>query len=276
MTKTHLLLVAIIGLFIGCNTPEKGNSSEKVDLSEGRTLVWSEEFEIDGLPDSTKWSYDLGDGCPNICGWGNQEEQYYTDNAKNARVENGQLIIEAHQESIETREYTSARLTTKGKGDWKYGLIEVRAKLQRGVGSWSAIWMLPTEKAYGGWPRSGEIDIMEHVGYNADSIYGTVHTQTYNHTKGTQKGGALLVEDGEAAFHVYGINWTEEKIQFYVDDEIYFTFKNDKATSDEWPFDQPFHLILNTAIGGSWGGSRGIDKESFPQKMEIDYIRVYE
>jgi beta-glucanase (GH16 family) len=280
MTKNYLLLIVISWLFVQCNTTvEKETIEEKqeiTDLSEGRQLIWSDEFDVNGLPDSTKWGYDVGNGCPN-CGWGNNEAQYYTEkDSDNARVENGHLIIETHREDMGNRKYTSARLVTKNKGDWKHGLIEVRAKLPSGVGTWPAIWMLPTQKKYGGWPRSGEIDIMEHVGYNVDSIFGTVHTQTYNHLKGTQKGGALTVKKSEEAFHTYGINWTSEFIQFYVDDEIYFTFRNDEATSDEWPFDETFHLILNIAVGGNWGGTKGIDNDIFPQKMEVDYVRVYE
>jgi beta-glucanase (GH16 family) len=280
MTKNYLLLITISWLFVQCNTssekPRRTAAKEKIDLSEGRKLVWSDEFEVDGLPDSTKWSYDIGDGCPRMCGWGNNEAQYYTEkDSDNVRIENGHLIIEARREDMGKRKYTSARLVTKNKGDWKYGLIEVRAKLPSGVGTWPAIWMLPTKKEYGGWPKSGEIDIMEHVGYSVDSIFGTVHTQTYNHIKGTQKGGAIIINDSEEAFHTYGINWTDDEMQFFVDDEIYFTFRDDKATSDEWPFDQAFHLILNVAVGGNWGGRKGIDNDIFPQKMEVDYVRVY-
>lgn len=285
MTNKYLLLIVISWLFVQCsnsseeveNKNHSGREVEQNDLSEGRELIWSDEFEIDGLPDTSKWSYDIGDGCPRICGWGNLEAQYYTENRlENARIENGHLIIEARRENMGKRKYTSARLTTKNKGDWKYGLVEVRAKLPSGRGTWPAIWMLPTKNKYGGWPKSGEIDIMEHVGYNVDSIFGTIHTETYNHTKSTHKGKSMTVKDSETAFHTYGINWTEESIQFFVDDEIYFTFRNDEVTSDEWPFDQVFHLALNVAVGGTWGGRKGINNDIFPQKMEVDYIRVYE
>ena len=150
--------------------------------------VWSDEFDYTGLPDSARWDYDLGDGCPKLCGWGNNELQYYTARRLgNARVENGRLIIEAHREDFEGRQYTSARLVSRHKGDWKYGRIAVRARLPRGRGVWPAIWMLPTHWKYGGWPESGEIDIMEHVGYEPDSVYSALHTKAYNGMAGTQK-----------------------------------------------------------------------------------------
>jgi hypothetical protein len=151
-------------------------------------LVWADEFSTDGLPDSTKWGYDIGNGCPVNCGWGNNELQYYTSNRQqNARVKEGHLIIEARREKMGDMEYSSARLVSKKKGDWTYGRIDVRAKLPVGTGVWPAIWMLPTDWVYGGWPGSGEIDIMEHVGYIPDSIFGTVHTNLFNGMLGTQK-----------------------------------------------------------------------------------------
>ena len=237
-----------------------------------KKLVWSEEFNYSGLPDSSKWSYDVGGH-----GWGNNELQYYTKAKKeNARVEEGHLILEARKEKAENREYTSARLVTKNKGDWKYGRIEVRAKLPQGRGVWPAIWMLPTEWKYGGWPASGEIDIMEFVGYQPDSVYGTVHTKAFNHAIGTQKGKGLKFDDLSTAFHVYAIEWKENKIDFFVDDKHYLTFENTGRGSAEWPFDQAFHLILNIAVGGGWGGKMGVDSSVYPQQMRIDYVRVYQ
>ncbi len=245
--------------------------------SESYQLVWSDEFDYEGLPDDNKWSYDIGNGCPNICGWGNNELEYYTESKlENARVENGHLIIEAHKEQVKYNKYSSARLVSKGKGDWTYGKIEVRSKNPSGRGTWPAIWMLPTENVYGGWPRSGEIDIMEHVGYVPDSIYGTVHTLAYNHGIKTQKGGQLAIADSESEFHIYMIEWTEEKIDFYIDEKKYFTFANEEKSSKEWPFDQAFHLILNIAVGGNWGGALGVDDTIWPQRMEVDYVRVYQ
>jgi len=154
--------------------------------------------------------------------------------------------------------------------------MEVRAKLPAGLGTWPAIWMLPTENKYGGWPNSGEIDVMEHVGYAKDSIYGTIHTDAYNHIKGTHKIGEIYVPDAESAFHTYAINWTPEKMEWYIDNVMYHSVKNEGLTSAEWPFDQQFHLILNLAVGGNWGGKHGVAEDIWPQKMLVDYVRVYE
>lgn len=243
---------------------------------EKLTLVWSDEFDKAGTPDATKWSYDLGDGCPGVCGWGNNELEYYTQDSKNVRVENGRLIIEAHKEEKGGRHYTSARIVSKGKGDWLYGRIEVRAKLPRGTGTWPAIWMLPTDWKYGGWPASGEIDIMEHVGFDPGVVHGTVHTEAYNHVKGTQKEGKVTVADFSDAFHVYAIEWSKEKMTFIVDDNEYFSVN--KSAADDykgWPFDQRFHLIMNIAVGGNWGGMKGVDDSIWPQRMEVEYVRAY-
>ena len=282
MTKrihwTLFLLPFFLTGFQSCGNPTAGDHAETVEERPTEIqLVWSDEFDEPGLPDTTKWSYDVGDGCPDLCGWGNNELQYYTERrVKNARIKDGHLIIEAHREEYESREYTSARLVTRDKGDWLYGRIEVRAELPSGRGTWPAIWMLPTEWAYGGWPKSGEIDIMEHVGYEPDSIYGTVHTEAYNHTLGTQRGGSIYVPDCEEAFHVYAIDWTPERIDFIIDDQVYYSFSNEGAGYEAWPFDQPFHLIMNIAVGGNWGGREGIAADIWPQEMRVDYVRVYQ
>ena len=240
-------------------------------------LIWSDEFDTPGNPDNTKWNYDLGDGCPNVCGWGNNEAEFYTQNLKNARIENGMLIIEAHKDSLNGKAYTSSRMVSKFKGDWLYGRIEVKAKLPRGKGTWPAIWMLSTDWKYGGWPASGEIDIMEHVGYDPGVIHGTIHTESYNHVKQTQKEGKITIADAQDQFHVYGINWTKDTMEFFIDDTVYHSVVRDpKDTFKEWPFDQRFHLILNIAVGGNWGGKEGIDDSIWPQRMTIDYVRVYQ
>ncbi|MBL7699991.1 MAG: glycoside hydrolase family 16 protein [Chitinophagaceae bacterium] len=237
-----------------------------------RKLVWSDEFNYAGLPDSTKWSYNTGGH-----GWGNHEKQFYTGKRlQNASVKNGVLSITAVKENFEGANYTSARLVTKNKGDWKYGRIEVKAKLPKGRGVWPAIWMLPSDWKYGKWPVSGEIDIMEHVGYLPDSIFGTVHTGAFNHRDKTQKGSDFFAKDVADRFHVYALDWNENKMDFYFDDKMYFTFKNEKESEQEWPFDQRFHLLLNIAVGGDWGGKEGIDDKIFPQKMLVDYVRIYQ
>ena len=235
-------------------------------------LVWSDEFSKKGLPDNSKWGYDTGGH-----GWGNNELQYYTAaTKKNARIKKGKLIIEARKQNYRSSKYTSARLVTKNKGDWKYARIEVKARLPKGRGMWPAIWMLPTEWKYGGWPMSGEIDIMENVGYLPDSVYGSVHTGAFNHAIGTNKTGGVKRNDLSTAFHIYAVEWTADKIQFFVDDEMYHQFENNKKGWDAWPFDQFFHLVLNIAVGGNWGGKFGVDESIFPQRMEIDYVRVYQ
>lgn len=233
-------------------------------------LLWSDEFNYSGLPDTTKWSYETGGN-----GWGNNELEYYTASRKeNARVENGYLVIEARKENWQGKKYTSARLLTRGKGDWTYGRIEVRARIPRGVGSWPAIWMLSSKSPLT-WPDDGEIDIMEHVGYDQGKIHGSIHTKEYNHVINTQKTAIITVPDCSEKFHVYALDWTRDTIKISVDDHVYFTFGNEHKGNPSWPFDSPFHLLLNVAVGGNWGGKQGVDDTAFPMKMEIDYVRVY-
>ncbi|MEZ4827264.1 MAG: glycoside hydrolase family 16 protein [Bacteroidia bacterium] len=243
-------------------------------LSEEQ-LVWAEEFSYTGAPDPEKWSYDLGNGCPNLCGWGNNELQHYTDKPENVRVENGMLVIEAHKENVGESAFTSARIVSKHKADFLYGKFKIRAKAATGRGTWSAVWMLPTDSKHGGWPTGGEIDIMEYVGYNPDSIFQTIHTGAYNGMHGTQVGGKLHFPMADTAFHVYTVNWTPEKLDLLIDDQLGFSFQNEGGSVEKWPFDQPFHFILNLAAGGNWGGRMGIDPDIWPQKMLVDYIRVY-
>ncbi len=234
--------------------------------------MWSDEFNVDGVPDEEKWKIITGGD-----GFGNHELQYYKED--NVVVEDGLLIIEALKEDYSGREYTSAKLQSINEGNFKYGKVEVKAKLPYGTGTWPAIWMMPTANRYGGWPNSGEIDIMEHVGYDMNNVVGTVHTTTYNHTKGSQKGDSILLDDVSTEFHIYEMAWLLDKIHFKADGVTYFTFENkyrDCPSEDEWPFNMDFYLILNVAIGGDWGGAQGIDDEIFPQTMEIDYIRVYQ
>ncbi|MFM2392521.1 MAG: hypothetical protein RLZZ546_498 [Bacteroidota bacterium] len=263
-------IISFLGLFFLMSC------SKKVSLLNSYSLVWSDEFIENGMVDSNKWGYDVGDGCPDNCGWGNNEAQYYTlADMNNCRVSNGLLIIEAHKKDQGNKHYTSTKLISKNKGDWKYGKIEVKAKLPKGKGVWPAIWMLPTNWEYGGWPNSGEIDIMEHVGYEADSVYGSIHSESFNHIIGTQATKGLFCKTLNTDFHLYGIEWDENKIQFFFDNKPYLLFKNDRKGYKSWPFDKSFYLILNIAVGGNWGGKMGIDENIWPQRMEIDYVRVY-
>lgn len=234
------------------------------------TPTWSDEFDYTGAPDPTKWGYDIGGS-----GWGNNEAQYYTNSTNNAKVENGKLSITARMESMGGKNYTSARLVTRDKGDFLYGRIEVRAKLPSGKGTWPAIWMLPTDWAYGDWPKSGEVDIMEHVGYDPNNVLSSVHTQAYNHSIGTQKSGGLNIPTAMTDFHKYRFDWTPYAVRVYYDDQMVFTFVNEGKGYASWPFDKRFHLLLNLAIGGNWGGAQGIDNTIFPTAMEVDYVRVY-
>lgn len=263
MKPIYFLLALLLGSW---------QASAQQSTQKTAQLLWADEFNGTGLPDSTKWSYDVGDH-----GWGNNELQFYTKrDPKNARVENGNLIIEAIKDATFSKGYTSARLVTKGKGAWKYGFIEVKAKLPEGLGTWPAIWMLPEVNTFGGWPKSGEIDIMEHVGYDPAIIHGTVHTEAFNHTIGTQKANQVKLPTFHTEFHVYAIDWKEDRIDFYLDGDLYFTFENTGGGSKEWPFDQPFHLILNLAVGGNWGGKYGVDPAIWPQQLVVDYVRVYD
>lgn len=234
-------------------------------------LVWADEFNYSGLPDTLKWSYDVGGE-----GWGNNEKQYYTcADTTNAMVKNGVLTITAIKKKFHSNNYTSARLTTKNKYSIRYGRIEVRAKLPQGRGLWPAIWMLPVDSKYGIWPNSGEIDIMEHVGYQADTIYSSIHTGKFNHLQNTQKTQALSVPDLYTSFHVFGLEWQPEGLSFFVDGKKYMTVANTKNGSAEWPFNENFYLLLNLAVGGDWGGKMGVDNNIFPARMEIDYVRIY-
>lgn len=233
-------------------------------------LVWSDEFNYTGLPDTSKWTAEVGGH-----GWGNNELQYYTAGRKeNARVENGMLTIEARKEDLGGMKYTSARLITKGKGDWKYGRIDVRAKLPKGRGTWPAIWMLGSTTPLN-WPDDGEIDIMEHVGFNQGAIHASVHTKKYNHVIGTQRTDTIQVEDCSEDFHVYSVEWNAEYVKVFVDGNQFFHFTNEHSGYDAWPFDNKMFLLLNIAVGGNWGGMKGVDETVWPQKMEVDYVRVY-
>lgn len=271
LAKIILFFVAIIPLsFASCGKDENATSSnDTIPEIPGYTLVWNDEFDGQYI-NPNKWSWEVnGDG------GGNNELQFYTALPTNSYIENGKLIIKAIHENYQNREYTSARLRTKDKGDWLYGRIEVSAKVPTGIGTWPAIWMLSTDWSYGGWPASGEIDIMEHVGYDPNVIHGSIHTQAYNHTIGTQKSKQLQIPTATTQFHLYAIEWFADHIDFYIDSYKYFTFNNENKGWQYWPFDKRFHLILNLAVGGNWGGVQGVDANAFPAQMEVEYVRVY-
>ena len=255
-------------------------------IADDYELVWNDEFNYSGALDATKWNHEYGL-------LRNKEKQYYTDSLSNSRVEKGNLIIESRKEKIknaafeskevknwrknqEFADYTSASISTKNLAEWTYGRIDIRAKLPEGVGLWPALWMLGSNFSDVGWPACGEIDIMEHVGFNNDTIFGTIHTEAYNHMKGTHKNKSIFIADPYNTYHVYSLIWTKTEMKFLLDGKVYNHIENENKTTAEWPFDSPFFLKINTAIGGMLGGKKGIDDTIFPQQMIVDYVRVYQ
>jgi beta-glucanase (GH16 family) len=239
-------------------------------------LVWEDEFDGDEL-DQSKWSYQFGTGeDEGLDRWGNRELQYYTEREENISLEDGFLNITAHKEDFEESDYTSARIISKNKGDWRFGRIEVRAKLPQGQGIWPAIWMLPTEEIFGVWPQSGEIDIMELVGHEPETVHGTVHFGDPS-PNNQFKGEPYSLESGIFAddFHVFSIEWAENKIQWFVDGNLFFTVTEGTVSPHIYPFNSTFHMILNVAVGGIWPGNPDSSTE-FPQTMSVDYVRIYQ
>lgn len=238
-------------------------------------LIWVDNFDSTAL-DNSKWrAVNKGDG------FGNNEKQYYTDRDENLYFQDGKLVIRAIKEYYEgpkySRDYTSAKIQTKNKVNFKYKSIRVRAKLPAGTGTWPAIWMLGSNIDEVSWPACGEIDIMEHVGFDPGAIHGTIHCDKYNGMDGTHKGGSIQVSDFASTYHTYRIDWYNNKIDWYVDDNKYFTYhKEEGAPWRSWPFDQEFFLILNLAIGGNWGGIEGIDDSIFPVEMKVDWVKIYD
>jgi beta-glucanase (GH16 family) len=275
-TKTVVIIATLIATVMGCNAfksplqsiPEYPNY-ESARKSITWDLVWSDEFDYRGLPDPSNWDYEVGYVR-------NNELQYYTESSiENARVENGLLIIETRKKSPSKIFYTSASLVTYKSKSWLYGRIEVRAKLPIGRGIWPAIFMIGRNIEEVGWPACGEIDIMENVGFDPDIIHGNIHTQAYNWVLGTNKGATIRIPLPHKSFHIYAIEWFEDKIDFFVDDKRYFTYENEDTGWETWPFAEKFFLIINTAFGGDWGGKYGVDDSILPQKFYIDYVRIY-
>lgn len=265
----------------GCEKPEELGGCEYPDV-ESMKLVWSDEFEGEAI-DTTKWSFDIGDGCQisqDLCGWGNNELQYYTSRPENVFVEDGILTIRARKETplyLGEHAYTSTRMVTKNKGDWTYGRMDIRAKMPAGQGLWPAIWMLPTDNVYGAWPKSGEIDIMEYLGHEEHRVLGTIH---YGHDFWRYRTQVLeldtILPSFAEEFHVFTVLWTEQCIQFQMDGTN-IGEPNTRSTTlpTTYPFDQDFHMILNIAVGGNLPGNPD-GTTQFPQNMEVDYVRVYQ
>ena len=258
ISKNKIQLIFLLALFVSCN-PSDGSSNND---SDAKSPIWSDEFNTDGAPNSSKWGYDLGAG-----GWGNNESQNYTNRAENVKVENGVLKIITKKESYQGSNYTSARLKTQGKFSVQYGKIEFRAKLPVGKGTWPALWMLGDNISTAGWPTCGEIDVMEHVGNDLNKIYGTLHYS--GHSGGNADSTFKIISDATTEFHTYTIDWRAGYIKFYIDDVLFKTFTN----TSNLPFNQKFFLIMNCAMGGNFGGA--IDPNFVSSTFEIDYVRIY-
>jgi beta-glucanase (GH16 family) len=286
MIRALLIAAALLPLPAAAQQAGTAGSSttsradEPMAIPRGYRKVWSDEFDRGTAPDPRKWRYDVEH---NRTGWPNNELEYYSDNRReNARIENGRLIIEARRERLADRpdfggqDYTSARLITQGLASWTNGFVTVRAKLACGNGVWPAIWMLGTDSA-AGWPALGEIDIMEHVGWDKGRIHGTIHTKAYNHVLHTQKGADTMAPDACDAFHDYQLDWNQDRLLIGMDGRAYMRFDNDrKGDPATWPFAKSEFLILNVAVGG-WGSQQGgVDPNAFPSRMEVEYVRVYQ
>jgi hypothetical protein len=252
----------VIAWYEKLSTSPPVNDGGVCDVSDDN-LIWSEEFDVDGAPDPDTWGYDIGAG-----GWGNNEEQYYTDRPENVIVEGGFLKINTIAESFNGSPYTSARILSKDKFEFKYGKVVVSARLPEGGGTWPAIWMLGSNFELVGWPDCGEIDIMEHKGNEPNVIHGSLHYP--GNSGGNANSNTTIISNVSAEFHEYEVVWTEACVNFYVDGEEFHTFTN----SEDVPFNQDFFLILNSAMGGSFGGD--IDPNFVQSTFEIDYIRVYQ
>jgi beta-glucanase (GH16 family) len=244
------------------NGTEFISTSVAVTVYVTTTLAWSDEFNVDGAPDSSKWSYETGAG-----GWGNNELQHYTNRPENVIVQNGVLKINLIKEQYNGSNYTSARIVTKNKYQFQYGRVDIRAKLPAGGGTWPALWMLGSDINTNPWPGCGEIDIMEHVGNNLNRIYGTLHHP--GHSGGNADGGSVLINNATTEFHVYSCEWSASTIKFYVDNVLYYTFLNNNSL----PFNKPFFFIFNCAMGGNFGGA--VDPNFTAATLEVDYVHVY-
>ncbi|WP_299439566.1 glycoside hydrolase family 16 protein [uncultured Aquimarina sp.] len=260
-------LLVILSAASSCDT------DETQDVITLRNLVMSDEFDIEGAPNSAIWTYDIGRG-PNGDGWGNQELQYYTDRTENVKVENGFLLINAKEEDFEGAQYTSARLKTEGLFEQQYGRFEARIRLPYGKGLWPAFWLLGNDCEQNIWPLCGEIDIMEYLGDSPNVVFGSAHGPGYSAGEAETKEYTLEDDRFDTGFHIFGIEWGPEYINYYVDDALYNRITPDDVAG-EWVFDHPFYIIMNVAVGGSFPGSPN-EETVFPQTMIVDYVRVYQ
>lgn len=265
MPAVFLMGLLVAGLLLVFTLDPIASSRAGLD---GWSLAWQDEFDGDEI-NRDNWTFDIG-----ATGWGNNEWQHYTDRPENARIEDGMLVIEAREESYRGSDYTSARLKSQGLQRWQYGRIEARVQLPGGQGIWPAVWMLGDDFSEAGWPRSGEIDIMEFLGHDVTTVYGTVHGPRYSGSGGI--GGSYTIEGADLTegFHIFAVEWTPHGIEWLLDDEPFFTLRPDEVPG-EWVFDKPFFLIMNVAVGGAWPGYPD-ETTTFPQQLRIDYVRVYQ
>jgi beta-glucanase (GH16 family) len=273
-----LLIFSPFAIFLGCqddapdapDAPNVPNAPDIPNIPEEWTLLWSDEFDYSGSPDPDKWAYEKGM-------IRNDEAQYYTEQIENAEVTEGCLVITARKENYGEAAYTSASVNTKGRFSFQGGRVEVRARLPEGRGVWPAVWTLGVniDDPDVSWLACGEIDIMEFVGYEGDTVYSSVHTRDYGQSTGKGRSGLIKTERPFDDFHVYALEWYDNRMDFYFDDTNYFTCHRKGEGFGEWPFDFPQYLLINLAIGGSWGGLEGIDDAIFPVKYWIDYVRIF-
>jgi beta-glucanase (GH16 family) len=240
-----------------------------VSPTANHVLVWSDEFDAAGCPDPLKWEYETG---PKLR---NNEVGHYTKRIENVRVQNGNLVIEARREKFEGSAYTSGSVTTRTTFPFVYGRVEIRAKLPRGRGIWPALWLLGWHNEKAWWPETGEIDLMEHVGVQPDLLYFTIHTLDNNHGKKNPIQASLPVPALYDDYHVYRMDWAEKSVTLFVDDRQVLTHAKTSDKMASWPFANPMYLIMNVAVGGDWGGMKGIDDTIFPQRLLVDYVRIY-
>ena len=247
------------------------DDNEENESDDNYVLVWSDEFDGPNI-DENKWNFQIGTGS---WGWGNGEHQYYTNRLDNAFIQDGKLIIKALNENYQGSNYTSARMTTQNKGDWLYGKIKASIRVPSAGGTWPAFWMMPTNSVYGGWPNSGEMDIMEHYGCNPGEVTSTVHNNVYNWNGGAPPTSYPLDVTATSEFHIYEMEWTEDELRFFVDGIWIGSYYNQNTGWQQWPYDQEFFIILNLAIGSHFMPCSTEDS-LFPQVYEIDYVRVYQ
>ena len=274
MNHKFLSIIVVMLFFVASCNKEKNSSDENSQPQNENNeyqLVWSDDFE-ENVINEDNWTFEIWDA-----GRVNNEWQQYVENTDNYKLENGFLhIIVTKTGANEKGGYTSTRLVSKGKKEFKYGRLEFRAKMPKGVGTWPALWMLGANINEVGWPECGEIDIMEYVGFQSDTTHTNVHTKYQSGTTDFHVETPLTT--AEEDFHIYGLTWTSSKLEFYLDDpnNITNTYAPSVKTIDNWPFDQPFFMIMNFAVGGNWGGKNGVDDSIWPQEMVVDYVKVYQ